>query len=169
MIREVTGDILLSKAAVIAHGVAPGDHFETGLALSLRERWPSLARDFRHYCRQSSPKPGGVWVWSGSAPEHGSVRIANLLTQAPAQSEGGHPGRATTHNVNLALKELARVAREENFRSLALPRLATGVGALQWAEVRPLIERHLADLGIPILIYTTYKKDVAATELLPAD
>ena len=42
MIREVEGDILLTKAQVVAHGVAPGDHFDSGLALALRERWPAM-------------------------------------------------------------------------------------------------------------------------------
>ena len=51
MLEEVAGDILLSKAQVIAHGVAPGDHFNQGLALALRERYPAMARDFRHYCQ----------------------------------------------------------------------------------------------------------------------
>jgi O-acetyl-ADP-ribose deacetylase (regulator of RNase III) len=37
MIREVKGDILLSRAEAIAHGVASFDHFDSGLALSLRQ------------------------------------------------------------------------------------------------------------------------------------
>ena len=41
MIKEVSGDIMLSKAQVIAHGVAPHDHFDNGLALSLRQDYPS--------------------------------------------------------------------------------------------------------------------------------
>jgi hypothetical protein len=32
MIKEVNGDILFSDAKVIAHSVAPMDHFDTGLA-----------------------------------------------------------------------------------------------------------------------------------------
>lgn len=42
MIHYVSGDILLSKAAAIAHGVAPNDHMDHGLALALRERWPAM-------------------------------------------------------------------------------------------------------------------------------
>jgi O-acetyl-ADP-ribose deacetylase (regulator of RNase III) len=64
MIREVEGDILLSKAQVIAHGIAPQDHFDSGLALSLRERRPSMVRDYRH-AAHAAPEPGGIWVWSG--------------------------------------------------------------------------------------------------------
>ncbi|HRA21754.1 MAG TPA: Appr-1-p processing protein, partial [Anaerolineae bacterium] len=39
MIHELSGDILLSQAKAVAHGVAPNDHFGSGLALALRERW----------------------------------------------------------------------------------------------------------------------------------
>ena len=41
MIHEVAGDILLTKAQAVAHGVAPNDHFDSGLALALREQWPA--------------------------------------------------------------------------------------------------------------------------------
>jgi O-acetyl-ADP-ribose deacetylase (regulator of RNase III) len=48
MIHEVYGDILLTKAQSIAHGVSPADHFSQGLALALREKYPMMANDFRH-------------------------------------------------------------------------------------------------------------------------
>lgn len=166
MIREVTGDILLSKADAIAHGVAPADHFDSGLALALRERWPALAKDFRHFCAQNHPKPGGAWAWAGPDERRGSVKIVNLMTQEPADHGRGHPGKATVSHVGHALKALGDVARKEGYASLALPRLATGVGGLEWAEVKPLVERHLGDLGIPVLVYTTYRKGEAADEKL---
>jgi hypothetical protein len=48
MIHEVAGDMLLSEAAAVTHGVAPNENFANGLALSLRERWPGMYKDFRH-------------------------------------------------------------------------------------------------------------------------
>ncbi len=47
MIKEVSGDILLSKADLLAHGISAQDPFDSGLALALRERWPSLVKDYR--------------------------------------------------------------------------------------------------------------------------
>ena len=35
MIKEVSGDILLTKAEVTAHGIAPMDDFKSGLASRL--------------------------------------------------------------------------------------------------------------------------------------
>ena len=118
MIKEVHGDILLTEAQAIAHGVAPNDHFDRGLALSLRENYPSMAKDFRHYCRLDNPAPGEVWMWGGV----GGVRIINLMTQEPAPSHNSHPGRATLPNVNHALRALVKLVKEENIKSLAIPR-----------------------------------------------
>ena len=58
MIKEVHGDILLSSAQAIAHGVSPNDNFAQGLALALREQWPALYKDFRHFCQTAHPKAG---------------------------------------------------------------------------------------------------------------
>lgn len=160
MIKEVVGDILLSKAQLIGHGVAPGDHFNNGLALQLREQWPAMAKDFRHWCHTHSPKPGGAWVW----PRPDGRRIANLLTQDPAMSEQMHPGKAHLEHVNAALRDLRREIEREGIASVALPRLATGVGGLTWEDVKPLIERQLGELAIPIFLYTHYQKGVAAQE-----
>ena len=159
MITKVRGDILLSDAKAIAHGVAPHDHFNQGLALALRERHPAMAKDFRHYCHQDNPKPGHAWLWAG--PER---VIINLMTQEPAPDNKAHPGKATAHNVNHALKELRAILEKENISSVALPRLATGVGDLDWDEVEPRIGKHLGDLGIPVMVYVSYEKDTKAAE-----
>lgn len=159
MLHPVTGDILLTKAQAIAHGVGPDDHFTHGLAQGLREQWPSMSRDFRHWCHQSHPKPGNVWMWGG-VDRH---RIFCLLTQEPSQNHD-HPGRATVENVNHCLRDLRNQVEREGITSLALPRLATGVGGLDWTEVHKLIHHHLGSLTIPIFVYTTYHKGVAAVE-----
>ncbi len=160
MIHEVSGDILLSSAAAIAHGLAPGDHFNQGLALALRERWPSMAKDFRHWCHQSHPKPGEAWIWSGPG-----ARVICLLTQEESSGHGHVSGKAHTEHVNHALKELRKIVEKESLTSLALPRLATGVGGLDWSVVKPLIENHLSDLSIPIFVYAEYCSGVAAEEM----
>jgi len=163
MIHKVEGDILLSKAQVIAHGVAPGDHFNQGLALALREQWPSLSKDFRHFCQTSHPAPGSLWMWHGPG-----VHIANLMTQEAAYDHGSRPGTAHLEHVNHALRHLRKEIEAEGFTSVALPRLATGVGRLKWEEVEPLIENQLGSLPIDVIIYMTYHKGMAAAEPLTA-
>lgn len=160
MIHEVQGDILLTKAQAIAHGIAPGEHFSQGLALALHERWPAMAKDYRHYAHQTHPKPGELWVWGGV----GGVRIFNLLTQDGEHAQGAKPGKATEANVNHCLRRLRHEIDKGEIKSLAMPKLATGVGQLDWAKVHPLIKSHLGDAKIPVFVYTTYHKGIQAKE-----
>lgn len=159
MIHEVAGDILLTKAQAIAHGVAPNDPFNQGLARALREKWPALHKDYHHYANQTHPKSGELWGWGGFG-----VRVFTLLTQEGSFEHNARPGRATVANVNHCLRRLRHVIETEQIKSLALPRLATGVGGLDWAEVKPLIERHLGDLPIPVFVYATYRPGEQAVE-----
>jgi O-acetyl-ADP-ribose deacetylase (regulator of RNase III) len=161
MLHYVSGDILLTKATAIVQGVAPGDHFDHGLAFSLRELWPAMAKDFRHWCHNQNPKPGGLWAWAGAD----RTRIVNLLTQEPAEgSRGGHPGKAKLEYVRHSLKELAKFLEREKIEGAAIPKLATGVGGLAWADVKPLLEQTLGDLKIPIFVYEEFHAGVAAKE-----
>jgi O-acetyl-ADP-ribose deacetylase (regulator of RNase III) len=160
MIKEVTGDILLTKAQALAHGVAPNDDFHQGLALSLREYWPDLYKDFRHYCKTYHPESGNLWVWTNAEGK----RIVNLFTQEGSYHDKGTPGVAKLEHVRHALKNLKELAKKENFTSIALPKLATGVGRLEWDDVFPLIQSNLEELNIPIYVYSTFKKGVKAEE-----
>lgn len=167
MILETEGDILLSKAHYIAHGIAPQDHFDTGLALALRERWPSMVRDYRHAMHANQLQAGAIWAWAGVDADGGTRGIVNLLTQDMlGTGPAAKPGKATHENVGHALKALAKFVRDEKVKSLALPRLATGVGGLEWSNVRPLVHQYLGDLEIPVIVYQTYHAGVAADEKL---
>ena len=158
MIKEVKGDILLSKAEAIAHGVAPFDHFDSGLALSLRQEWPAMFNDFKHYCHVHNPKSGTAWIWSGP----GGTRIINLLTQEPSEGHRhqGHPGKATLSNVRHSIDALKKLMEKENLKSVAIPRLATGVGGLDWEEVKKVIYEHIGNLPGTVYVYANYSKGV---------
>ena len=161
MIINVEGDILLSKAQAIVHGIAANDPMNQGLAKALHERMPAMHKDFHHWCHQNHPKPGEAWIWSAAD----GVRVVNLITQEGGYGHGARPGKATLKNVAHTLKALKKLAAKEGLTSLALPRLATGVGGLAWNEVEKLIHQHLNDLKIPIYLYSRYVPDQVAKEL----
>ncbi len=160
MIYEVEGDILQTGAEAIAHGVAANDPMKQGLAAALHERYPAMHKDFHHWCRAQHPKLGSAWIWSGA----GGVRIINLITQEGGYEHGSKPQKADVTSVNHALRALRKIITDEQLGSVALPRLATGVGGLDWAEVQPLIERQLGDVGADVYVYQSYVPGKKATE-----
>lgn len=160
MIHEVSGDILLTEAQMIAHGIAANDPMDQGLALSLHKRYPAMHKDFHHWCHVRHPKPGKAWMWGGV----GGVRIANLITQEGGYGHGAKPGQASIKNVRKCLKSLLKMINKEDIKSLALPKLATGVGALDWDDVHPLIVQQLGELDIPVYLYIEFHQGQKAKE-----
>jgi hypothetical protein len=57
-----------------------------------------------------------------------------------------------------------KIIAAEKLGSIALPRLATGVGDLDWDDVWPLIEHSLSGLDIPVYVYAVYHPGQAADE-----
>ncbi len=160
MIHELSGDILLSGAKAIVQGVAPNDDFLHGLALQLRERMPAMYKDFRHFCQTQHPKSGELWTWTSADGRY----LVNLFTQEAAYAHGSKPGHASLQHINHSLHALRTAVQKEKLGSLALPRLSCGINGLDWNDVKPLIEKHLGDLNIPVYIYVNYQKGVKADE-----
>ena len=158
MLHQVSGDILLTSAQAIAHGVAPNDPMNHGLALSLHQKYPAMHKDYHHWCNQHHSNPGEAWMWGGTE----GVRIVNLLTQEAG--EHAHPGKASIKNVRHSLRALAALANTESFKSIAISRLATGVGGLDWKEVWPVVQEELGKLSIPVYVYTEFHSGVKASE-----
>lgn len=160
MIEFVTGDILKSKAQALAHGVAPSDHFNQGLALALREQWPSLYKDFRHYCYTQKAEEGALWAWKGA----GGPVIFNLFTQKSSETADGTPGSSSETYINNCLKNLTKEIKEQKIKSIAIPRLATGVGRMSWDVVKPLILKHFEGIDTKVFVYEKYQKGLQAQE-----
>ena len=88
-----------------------------------------------------------------------------MTKEAPTgEKHSGHAGKASVSNVNHSLKELAALIRKENIKSVALPKLESGFGRLDWTEVMPMIESHLNDCGADVYVYSSFQKDVVAAE-----
>ena len=160
MIYGIEGDILLSGAEAIAHGVAANDPMNQGLAAALHENYPSMHKDFHHWCHQQHPKLGSAWIWSGAE----GARVINLITQEGGYEHGSKPGKASVSSVNHALRSLKKLIEKESLSSVAIPRLATGVGGLDWEDVRPLIVNQLNDTDAAIYVYEKYIPGKKAAE-----
>lgn len=124
-----------------------------------------MVRDYRHAVHAKPLEPGELWAWAGVDAEGRTRGIVNLLTQdMVGDGKAAKPGKATLEYVGRALKSLARHVRDQRVKSVALPRLATGVGGLGWSDVKPLVHQHLGDVGVPVVVYDVYVKGVRADE-----
>jgi Predicted phosphatase homologous to the C-terminal domain of histone macroH2A1 len=161
MIHKVEGDILLSSASAIVQGVGINDPMDKGLALALHNRYPEMCKDFNRWCHQHNTKPGEAWLWTDST----NIKIINLIIQDTIDSHDYHFGKATLNNLRHALDSLVKIILNKKITSIALPKLGTGSGDLDWDDVLPLIENSLGNIDIPVYVYTHYHPDQKAEEL----
>ena len=160
MIYEVEGDILMSRAEVIAQGIGVNDPMASGLARKLQEKFPGMRDQFREWCEQTDPEPGEIWLWEG----HSKTKILNLITGKPADSELGRPSRPEKIAVHRAFRALNKVVVDERISSIAMPMIGSGVGGIDWLEVRGMMHSQLGELLIPVFVYVSVRDGMLASE-----
>lgn len=70
--------------------------------------------------------------------------------------------------MNHCMRALRKEIERGGLASVALPRLATGVGGLDWDDVAPVIARHLGTLEIPVYVDYIPGAKAAITQVVEA-
>lgn len=121
-----TGDIFDTKAQVIGHGINCRGAMASGIALNFANRFPDMEMAYRHLCSSSAIQPGDVFIWQDEKSERW---IYNLATQI----DPGADARLTLVKQSLTAALDSMV--EDGLTTLALPRIGSGVGGLDWDDV----------------------------------
>lgn len=148
MIYEVEGDIMLSRAQVIAQGVSTFDPMTRGIARKLHERFPAMVEQFNTWCEQEQAEPGQLWLWG----EPGQQQVLNLITHE-GDDDPTRPGRPDKIAVHRCFRALNRLVAEQRLPSIAMPTIGAGEFGLDWAEVRGMMHSQLGELLIPLFVY----------------
>lgn len=160
MIYEVQGDILMSRAEVIAQGVSVHDPMNSGLSRKMQEKYPSMRAEFDQWCEESEAEPGDVWLWKGT----GKTKVLNLVVAEAPDPELARPSRPNKIAVNRALRALNKLVVDERLSSIAIPKIASGTGGIDWLEVRGMMYSQLGELLIPVFVYATELEGMLASE-----
>ncbi|MEX0963864.1 MAG: hypothetical protein WDZ52_07490 [Pseudohongiellaceae bacterium] len=160
MIYEVEGDILMSRAEVIAQGVSVNDPMTQGLSRKLQEKFPSMRAQFGDWCEETDPEPGDIWLWGG----YGKTKVLNLIIGETSDPELNRPSRPNKIAVNRAFRALNKIVVEERLTSIAMGKIGSGSGGIDWLEVRGMMHSQLSELVIPVFVYVTELDGMLASE-----
>lgn len=160
MIYEVEGDILMSRADVIAQGVAINDPMSSGLARKLQEKYPSMREHFIEWCEQTNPEPGNIWLWESND----KTKVLNLIVAEAADPDLHRASRPNKIAVHRAFRAVNKLVVDERLSSIALPKIGSGAGGIDWLEVRGMMHSQLGELLIPLFVYVTELDGMLASE-----
>ena len=162
MIELTQGDLLRADADAIVNTVNCVGFMGRGIAAQFKRAYPENFRVYEAACKRGEVQPGRMLVYelAGSA----SPRfIINFPTKRHWKAN------SRIDDIEAGLKALIDEVRSRKIRSIAVPPLGCGLGGLDWAEVRPLIETAFAELpDVRVLVYEPTRTPAAAVMVRPA-
>ena len=157
MIKFISGNILNTKTNYIAQGVAidSQEGMGTGLALKISKKWTYAQKEFKKYTRNHQFKKGDIFVVKPKDNNPGVIYIATQPNMYYAKLS----------YLNRGMKNLVKYCKKEKIKSIAMPRIGSGLGKLDWdKEVKPLLIVLLEPLSTEFLIYEDFKNEYEENE-----
>lgn len=158
MIRFTQGDILNTEAEALVNTVNCVGVMGRGIALQFKNRFPDNFKAYAAACKQGEVQPGRMFVF-----ETGTMTLPRYVINFPTKRHWRGKSRIT--DIETGLQALVNELRTRNIRSIAIPSLGSGLGGLDWQQVRPLIEQMLA--GLPDVDIMIFEPLDEGTEITP--
>ncbi|WP_031434356.1 type II toxin-antitoxin system antitoxin DNA ADP-ribosyl glycohydrolase DarG [Methylomarinum vadi] len=147
MIEFTSGDILRADAEAIVNTVNCVGVMGRGIALQFKKAWPENFTAYAIACKNKQVQPGKMFVF-----DTGQLVNPRYIINFPTKRHWR--GASRMEDIEAGLEALVQTIKEKNIQSIAIPPLGSGLGGLDWNQVRQLIEKNLSVLSdVRVLIY----------------
>ena len=139
MIEYTSGDILKCEAEALVNTVNCVGIMGRGIALQFKNMYPGNFKAYAEACQHGEVQPGRMFVY-----ETGQLTLPRYIINFPTKRHWR--GKSRIEDIDAGLAALTEVIRERGIRSIAIPPLGSGLGGLDWQQVRPRIKQALERL-----------------------
>ena len=136
MIEFKTGDILTENAEALVNTVNCVGSMGRGIALQFKNSFPDNFKSYVAACKRKDVQPGRMFVF-----ETGQLANPRYIINFPTKRHWR--GKSRMEDIDAGLVALAEEIRSYNIQSIAIPPLGSGLGGLDWFDVRPRVENML--------------------------
>ncbi len=138
MIEFRNDDLFQSECEALINPVNCVGVMGGGLAKIFKNKYPDMYKDYRQYCKEGKLRPGGlhIYVDVDESPEY----IINFPTKDNWLED------SKIEYVIDGLKSLKRIIKDLNIKSIGIPAIGSGLGNLNYEDVKPLLEQFAIDL-----------------------
>ncbi|MDE2767137.1 MAG: macro domain-containing protein [Chloroflexota bacterium] len=140
MIERKTGNLFDEPVEALVNSVNCVGVMGRGIALQFKNAFPANFKAYVAACKRDEVQPGRMFVFE-TQQMAGPRYIVNFPTKRHWR------GKSRMEDIETGLDALAEEIRRRNIRSIALPPLGSGLGGLDWFQVRRLIETKLQYVG----------------------
>ncbi len=136
MFKSKTGNILQEDAEALVNTVNCVGVMGRGIALQFKNAFPENFKAYEKACARQDVKPGKMFVYAT-----GYLTNPRFIINFPTKRHW--KGKSRMEDIESGLADLVQVIRTHHIRSIAIPPLGSGLGGLDWQDVRPRIENAL--------------------------
>lgn len=133
MIELTSGDILKDDSDAIVNTVNCVGVMGRGIALQFKNAWPENFKAYEAACQRGEVQPGRMFI-------HDTQRLTSPRYIINFPTKRHWRGRSRIQDIDAGLEALVRDVARLGIRSVAIPPLGSGLGGLDWSDVRPRIE-----------------------------
>ncbi len=142
-----TGDIFQADAEALVNTVNCVGIMGRGIALQFKSAFPANFEAYAAACAHREVQPGRMFVF-----ETGFLANPKYIINFPTKRHWR--GRSRIEDIDAGLSALSAEIRRRGIRSIAIPPLGSGLGGLNWSNVRPRIESALGALdGVRVIVF----------------
>lgn len=139
MIEYKTGDIFSEDAEALVNAVNCVGIMGRGIALQFKNAFPENFTAYKRACDRQEVQPGRMFIFE--THKLGNPRyVINFPTKRHWR------GKSRMEDIETGSKALVTEIETRKIHSIAVPPLGSGLGGLDWADVRWRIERALRGL-----------------------
>jgi len=147
MIEFKTGDILKDDAEALVNTVNCVGVMGRGVALQFKHAFPGNFKSYEEACRREEVQPGRMFVY-----ETGQLAPPRYIINFPTKRHWR--GKSRMDDIDAGMVALIELLQEKGIRSVAIPPLGSGLGGLNWADVRSRIEKAVGAIeGVRVVVY----------------
>jgi O-acetyl-ADP-ribose deacetylase (regulator of RNase III) len=155
MFEYRTGDILQADAEALVNTVNCVGIMGRGIALQFKNAYPANFRAYEDACQRGELRPGRMLVF-----ETGQLTNPKYIINFPTKRHWR--GKSRMEDIDAGLMALVDEIRTRRIRSIAIPPLGSGLGGLDWRDVRPRIEAALRVLeGVHVIVFEPHDASTA--------
>ena len=139
MIEYKVGDMFAEDVEALVNSVNCVGVMGRGIALQFKNVFPKNFKAYAEACDQDEVQPGRMLVFETGQMIGAPRYIINFPTKRHWR------GKSRMEDIESGLHALAQEISQRNIRSIALPPLGSGLGGLEWPQVKSRIEAVLQE------------------------
>jgi O-acetyl-ADP-ribose deacetylase (regulator of RNase III) len=139
VIEYTSGDILKDESEAVVNTVNCVGVMGRGIALQFKKAWPENFKAYEAACNRQEVQPGSVLVF-----DTGCLTPPRYIINFPTKRHWR--SKSNMEDIEAGLSALVKEIQARHIRSIALPPLGSGLGGLDWPQVRERIAQALAVL-----------------------